>query len=55
MPGPAGRRLVAPGSRWQEPVPGDNGLGTAAVPREPAAFDGKEHFAAELHSYATVG
>ncbi len=53
--GPAGRRLVALGSRWQEPVLGNNGLGTAAVLRKPVAFDGKEHFAAELHPYATVG
>ena len=51
----AGRRLVALGSRWQETVLGNNGLGTAAVLRKPVAFDGKEHFAAELHPYATVG
>jgi transcriptional regulator of acetoin/glycerol metabolism len=53
--GPAGRRLVALGSRWQEQVLGNNGLGTAAVLRNAVAFDGKEHFAAELHPYATVG
>ena len=53
--GPAGRRLVALGSRWQEQVLGNNGLGTAAVLRTAVAFDGKEHFAAELHPYATVG
>ena len=53
--GPAGRRLVALGSRWQEQVLGNNGLGTAAVLRKAVAFDGKEHFAAELHPYATVG
>ncbi len=53
--GPAGRRLVALGARWQEPALGNNGLGTAAVLREAVAFDGKEHFAAELHPYATVG
>jgi transcriptional regulator of acetoin/glycerol metabolism len=53
--GPAGRRLVALGSRWQESTLGNNGLGTAAVLREAVAFDGKEHFASELHPYATVG
>ena len=55
VPGPGGRRLVALGARWQESVLGNNGLGTAAVLREAVAFDGKEHFAAELHPYATVG
>ena len=53
--GPAGRRLVALGAKWQEPVLGNNGLGTASVLREAVAFDGTEHFAAELHPYATVG
>ena len=53
--GPAGRRLMALGAKWQENVLGNNGLGTAAVLREAVAFDGKEHFAAELHPYATVG
>ncbi len=53
--GPAGRRLAALGARWQESTLGNNGLGTAAVLREAVAFDGKEHFAFELHPYATVG
>jgi transcriptional regulator of acetoin/glycerol metabolism len=53
--GPTGRRLVALGSTWQESTLGNNGLGTAAELREAVAFDGKEHFAAELHPYATVG
>lgn len=53
--GPAGRRLVALGAKWPEPVLGNNGLGTAAVLRQAVAFDGKEHFATELHPYATVG
>jgi sigma-54 dependent transcriptional regulator, acetoin dehydrogenase operon transcriptional activator AcoR len=53
--GPAGRWLVALGAKWQESTLGNNGLGTAAVLREAVAFDGKEHFAKELHPYATVG
>lgn len=53
--GPTGRRLVALGAHWQESVLGNNGLGSAAVLREAVAFDGKEHFAIELHPYATVG
>lgn len=55
VPGPAGRRLVALGARWRESVLGNNGLGSAAVLREAAAFDGREHFAPELHPYATAG
>lgn len=53
--GPAGRRLAALGAKWQESTLGNNGLGTAAMLREAVAFDGKEHFAQELHPYATVG
>jgi transcriptional regulator of acetoin/glycerol metabolism len=53
--GPAGRRLAALGAKWQESVLGNNGLGSAAALREAVAFDGREHFAPELHPYATVG
>lgn len=53
--GPAGRRLAALGAKWRESVLGNNGLGSAAVLGEPVAFDGREHFAPELHPYATAG
>ncbi|PNG24710.1 Fis family transcriptional regulator [Methylocella silvestris] len=53
--GPMGRRLVRLGESWNELIIGNNGLGTAAVLREPVAFDGKEHFSSILHPFATVG
>jgi transcriptional regulator of acetoin/glycerol metabolism len=53
--GPMGRRLVRLGESWNELIIGNNGLGTAAVLREPVAFDGKEHFSSVLHPFATVG
>ena len=53
--GPMGRRLVRLGESWNELIIGNNGLGTAAVLREPVAFDGKEHFSQVLHPFATVG
>lgn len=53
--GPMGRRLVRLGESWNERIIGNNGLGTAAVVREPVAFDGKEHFSSVLHPFATVG
>ncbi|VTZ51238.1 Sigma-54-dependent Fis family transcriptional regulator (MmoR) [Methylocella tundrae] len=53
--GPMGRRLVRLGESWNERIIGNNGLGTAAVLREPVAFDGKEHFSSVLHPFATVG
>jgi transcriptional regulator of acetoin/glycerol metabolism len=52
---PAGRRLVQLGVSWSEDSLGNSGLGTAAVLREPVAFDGKEHFYSELHPFATAG
>ncbi len=53
--GPIGRRLVRIGESWSEHAFGNNGLGTAAVLREPVAFDGREHFSSVLHPFATVG
>ncbi|WP_219320387.1 sigma-54-dependent Fis family transcriptional regulator [Methylovirgula sp. HY1] len=53
--GPMGRRLVRLGESWNERIIGNNGLGSAAVVREPVAFDGKEHFSSILHPFATVG
>lgn len=53
--GPMGRRLVRLGESWNEVIIGNNGLGTAAVLREPVAFNGKEHFSSVLHPFATVG
>lgn len=53
--GPLGRRFVRLGESWNERAIGNNGLGTSAVALEPVAFDGKEHFAAALHPFATVG
>ena len=53
--GPMGRRLVRLGESWNELIIGNNGLGTAAVLREPVAVDGKEHFSSVLHPFATVG
>ena len=45
---------MALGSRWQEQVLGNNGLGKRRRVRKPVAFDGKEHFAASF-THATVG
>ena len=53
--GPIGRRLVRIGESWSERTFGNNGLGTAAVLREPVAFEGSEHFSSALHPFATVG
>jgi len=53
--GPMGRRLVRTGESWSERTFGNNGLGTAAVLREPVAFEGSEHFSSVLHPFATVG
>jgi transcriptional regulator of acetoin/glycerol metabolism len=53
--GPIGRRLVRTGESWSERTFGNNGLGTAAVLREPVAFEGSEHFSSVLHPFATVG
>jgi transcriptional regulator of acetoin/glycerol metabolism len=53
--GPIGCRLIRLGESWAEPVIGNNGLGSAAVLGESVAFNGKEHFSAALHPFATAG
>lgn len=52
---PALRDLMCRGSDWREEVLGNNGLGTAALLGEPAAFTGCEHFSERLHAFSTVG
>lgn len=51
----AGQNLARIGVGWHEASIGNNGLGTACLLDEPAAFEGKEHFSRALHPFATAG
>lgn len=50
-----GMQMARIGADWREASLGANGVGTAALLREPVAFAGKEHFNAALHRCATAG
>lgn len=52
---PVARELLKVGADWREQGLGNNGIGSAAVLGVPAAFEGKEHYAARLHALVTVG
>jgi len=49
------RKLYERHSRWTECVLGNNGIGSAALLKQPIAFQGMEHFSSLLHPYSTVG
>jgi transcriptional regulator of acetoin/glycerol metabolism len=51
----ADTNLFQLGAAWSESLIGNNGISTAALLGVPAAFLGKEHFAAEFHATATAG
>ncbi len=48
-------RMYVAGANWSESVLGNNGIGTAAVIKNPVAFQGMEHFLNVLHPFTTVG
>ncbi|MBY6242270.1 sigma 54-interacting transcriptional regulator [Methylosinus sp. Sm6] len=52
---PGGAPMTRVGADWSEAAFGNNGVGAASLMREPAAFDGKEHFNRALHRFATAG
>ena len=43
------------GPLWAESLVGNNGIGTAALLRQPVAFQGEEHYCSDLHGFGTVG
>ncbi|ATQ68609.1 sigma-54-dependent transcriptional regulator EatR [Methylosinus sp. 3S-1] len=51
----AGWPMTRVGADWSEAAIGNTGVGAACLLREPAAFDGKEHFNRALHRFATAG
>jgi transcriptional regulator of acetoin/glycerol metabolism len=55
LQGGFGRRLLRVGVDWCEPSLGNNGIGSALVQHEAAAFSGKEHFYSALHHFTTAG
>jgi sigma-54 dependent transcriptional regulator, acetoin dehydrogenase operon transcriptional activator AcoR len=47
--------IYSHGASWNEPVLGNNGIGTAIILKKPIAFQGMEHFLSVLHACTTVG
>jgi sigma-54 dependent transcriptional regulator, acetoin dehydrogenase operon transcriptional activator AcoR len=53
--GAAGHNLARVGVEWREASVGNTGVGSACLLKQPAAFEGKEHFSPALHGFATAG
>jgi len=47
--------MYSQGASWDEPVLGNNGIGTAKILKKPIAFQGMGHFLSVLHPFTTVG